>query len=283
MTKQDEKLRIRRRLQEQAVNMASHSRWQDAIKVNSQIIEIEEDADAYNRLGKAYFEVGKLNDAHDAYQNTLRLNPSNGIARKNVVRLETLLARASTATMPDRTTRQMVDLRLFITEIGRTTVTTLIDVAKTPSVDAIVTGEKVDLQLSGRNIIVYDTDGNVIGRLEPRLAHRLSELMAGGNLYASAVASTNSQHVRILIRETYQDPSQRGRVSFPGRFSEGLPRDYIPATSLDLDEYDEDLLEEESIEEPEDMEEENFNSDEEDLGLDAIEQDINDDDDMNEE
>ena len=283
MTKQDEKLRVRRRLQDQAVNMASHSRWQDAIKVNLQIIEIEEDADAYNRLGKAYFEVGQLNDAHDAYQNTLRLNPSNGIARKNVVRLETLLARASTATMPDRTTRQMVDLRLFITEIGRTTVTTLIDVEKTPSVDAIVTGEKVELQLSGKNIIVYDTDGNVIGRLEPRLAHRLGELMAGGNRYAAAVASTNSQHVRILIRETYQDPSQRGRVSFPGKFSEGLPRDYIPVASLDLDDYDEDLLEEESIEEPEDMEEENFNSDEEDLGLDAIEQDINDDDDMNEE
>jgi tetratricopeptide (TPR) repeat protein len=282
LTKQDEKLRLRRRLQERAVDLAAKNRWVEAVEVNQQIIELGEDADAYNRLGKAYFETGSLNDARQSYQNALRLNPSNGIARKNVDRLEELLARSATMPVPDRSTRQLVDLRLFITETGKSAVTTLVDVPRSPITNAIVTGEKIDLRLEGRNVIVLDADGNVIGRVEPKLAQRLGELMSGGNRYAAAVAQTSEHQLRVLIRETYQDPSQRGRVSFPGKFGEGVARGYAGATTFD--DFGEDLLEEEdSIEETDDVEEEVFGSDEEELGLDDIEQDIGEEDDSNEE
>src|SRR5690349_20043986 len=168
LTKQDEKLRLRRRLQDKAVDMAAKNRWAEAVDINRQIIELGEDVDAYNRLGKALFEVGHLMEARDAYQSALKINPLNGIARKNVDRIAELLARSSVAPVPDRASRQLVDLRLFITEIGKTALTTLVDVPRSPIVDAIVTGEKVDLRLEGRNVIVLDADGNVIGRVEPK-------------------------------------------------------------------------------------------------------------------
>lgn len=282
MTKQDEKLRQRRRLQDRAIDMASKNRWFEAVEVNRQILELGEDSDAYNRLGKAHFELGNLREARDAYEVALRLTPSNGIARKNLERLEGLLARSSTMHVPDRTTRQLVDLRLFITETGRTAVTVLVDVPRGPLIDAIVTGEKVDLRQEGRIVTVLDADGNVIGRLEPKLAQRLSELMAGGNKYAAAVAQTDGRSLRVLIRETYQDPSQRGRVSFPGKFGEGSMRGYISTGAYD--EYGEDLMEEDdTADEPEEIEEEAFGGEEEELGLDDIEQDIAEDEDMNEE
>jgi tetratricopeptide (TPR) repeat protein len=123
LTKQDEKLRLRRRLQDQAVDQAAKNRWEDAVETNLQLLSLGEDADTRNRLGKAYFELGKLADARESYQHALRLNSNNAIARKNVERLEDLLSRTA-STAPIRTTRQLVDLRLFITETGKTALTT---------------------------------------------------------------------------------------------------------------------------------------------------------------
>ncbi len=282
MTKQDEKLRQRRRLQERAIDVASHNRWSEAVEINRQIIEIDQDTDAFNRLGKAYFELGKLTEAQSAYQEALRLTPTNGIARKNLERIGNLLSRSSTMHVQDRSTRQLVDLRLFITETGRTAVTTLVDVIRGPVLDVIVTGERVDLRLEGRTVLVIDADGNIIGRIEPKLAQRLSELMAGGNRYVAAIAQNDGKQMRVLIREAYQDPSQRGRVSFPGKFSEGVMRGYIATGAYD--EFGEDMLEEEDVsDDQEEIEEEVFGGDEEELGLDEIEQDIGEDEDMNEE
>jgi tetratricopeptide (TPR) repeat protein len=281
LSKQDEKLRLRRRIQEQAVDLASKNRWEEAIEANLHMINLGEDADTFNRLGKAYFELGKLAEARDAYQNALRLTPANSIAHKNLDRLDKLLARSAHA--PLRTERQLVDLRLFITETGKTALTTLIDVPRGPTVDAVVTGEKIELKQEGRNVLVLDVSGNVIGRIEPKLAQRLSELMSGGNRYAAAVAQANGHQFRVLIREVYQDPSQRGRVSFPGKLGEGaLAGGYF--TSTRYDEYGDDMMEdEESIDTREEVEEEVFGGEEEELGLDDIEQDIGEDDEMSEE
>ena len=281
MTKQDEKLRLRRRLQDQAVDQAAKNRWEEAVETNLQLVNLGEDADTFNRLGKAYFELGKLADARESYQRALRLNSNNAIARKNLERLDDLLARAATA--PIRTTRQLVDLRLFITETGKTALTTVVDLNRGPLVDVVVTGEKVDLRLDGRHVLVIDAGGNTVGRIEPKLAQRLSELMAGGNRYAAAVAQTNGHQLRVLIREVYQDPSQRGRVSFPGKLGESALRGGYFASAR-YDEYGEDLMEDEdTIDSREEVEEETFGGEEEELGLDDIEQDIGEEEDMNEE
>jgi hypothetical protein len=281
LTKQDEKLRLRRRLQDQAVDLAAKNRWEEAVETNLHLNNLGEDADTFNRLGKAYFELGKLTEAREAYQNALRINPANSIARKNVERLNDLLSRSASA--PVRTTRQLVDLRLFITETGKTALTTLVDVPRSAVVDAVVTGEKVDLRMDGRNVLILDASGNVIGRVEPKLAQRLSELMTGGNRYAAAVAQTNNRQLRVLIREVYQDPSQRGRVSFPGKLGESaLHGGYF--ASARYDEYGDDLLEDEDgLDVREEVEEEAFGGEEEELGLDDIEQDIGEEEDMNEE
>ena len=282
MTKQDDKARARRRLQMQAVEMASKNRWDEAVEINKQLLAQGEDVDTHNRLGKAYFELGRLADARDSYRNAQRITPNNPIAHKNLERLEELISRSG-ETIAVKTGRQLVDLRLFITEIGKTALTTLIDVQRTPATNAIVTGERLDVRAEGRQVSVWDTEGNLVGYLEPKLAQRVSELMAGGNRYAAAVAQANSQMIRILIRESYQDPSQRGRVSFPGKLSESALRGGF-ISSATYDDYVDDMIDDDdSGPDREEAEEESFGGEEEDLGLEDIEQDINDDDDMGEE
>lgn len=276
LSKQDEKMRIRRRLQEKAIELAALNRWQEAAELNQQLLRVGEDVETYNRLGKALFELGKYAESHRAYQNALRLNAANPIARKNVARLEALLARGITEAPITRSTRQQVDMRMFITETGRTALTSLVDVQRGPAVDALITGEKVELRVEGKMVYVFDLDGNLIGRIEPKLSHRLVELMNGGNRYLAAVVQSDSRNVRILIREVYQDPSQRGRVSFPGKLGEGA----TILSSLRFDDYEDLLEEEELIEEPETFDEDFVGGDEEEeIGLDEIDQDVTDDDD----
>ena len=61
--------------------MAAKNRWEEAIETNLQLMNLGEDADTLNRLGKAYFELGRLAEARESYQNALRINPANTIAR----------------------------------------------------------------------------------------------------------------------------------------------------------------------------------------------------------
>ena len=275
MARQDEKQRIRRKLQEKAVELAAMNRWDEAADTNRQILQLGEDPDTYNRLGKALMEQGQYTEAHDAYQHTLRLNPTNSIARKNVARLDALIARGFESGQANRKPRQQVDLRMFITETGRTAITALIDVPRSPAVEALVTGEKMIFRVDGKTVFVVDADGTIVGRLEPKLGQRLAELINGGNRYLAAIAQSDPRTVRLLIRETYQDPSQRNRISFPGKLGEGAA--YV--SGLRYEEY-EDLLEEadEGDEGEADSEEYIGTEEEEELGLEEIDQEISDED-----
>src|SRR5437899_11260305 len=110
MTSQaEDKARVKRARTEQAIQFAMQSRWQDAISANRQIIAVfPEEADAYNRLGKALSETGKIKEAREAYQRALEIEPGNSIARKNLDRLASARAKAE----PDKA--QQVDTSLFI-------------------------------------------------------------------------------------------------------------------------------------------------------------------------
>jgi tetratricopeptide (TPR) repeat protein len=280
LAKQDEKMRMRRKLQEKAVELAAMNNWADALEMNRQIHALGEEPDTYNRMGKALMELGQYSESHDAYQQTLRLFPTNAIARKNIARLDALLARGFDHGQVNRSPRQQVDLRLFITETGRTALTTLIDVPRGPAVDALVTGEKMDFRIQGKTVYVIDADGNVVGRLEPKLGQRLAELIGGGNRYIAAIAQTDPRIVRLLIRETYQDPSQRGRISFPGKLGEGA----MYVSSLRYEEYEDAIDDDDQGDDSDSTEEEYIGGDEEEeLGLEEIDQDMADDDDNLEE
>ena len=74
--------RIRREKSKEAIAMAMENRWEDATGVNRSIIELfPDDIEAYNRLGKALFELGRYDEARTAFTKALELSPSNTIAR----------------------------------------------------------------------------------------------------------------------------------------------------------------------------------------------------------
>src|SRR5688572_28619633 len=83
-------MRLKKWLFDQAVQLATTNQWEEAVRTNEQLLQLGEDAEVYNRLGKAWFELGRFEEAQEAYSSAMRLNPSNVIARKNIARLREL-------------------------------------------------------------------------------------------------------------------------------------------------------------------------------------------------
>jgi hypothetical protein len=234
--KVEDRNRIKRIRTDQAVAFAMQSRWNDAITANKAIIGLfPDEADAFNRLGKALSETGKIKEAREAYNKALEIEPTNMIARKNLDRLAT--ARAKTE--PDKA--QQVDTSLFIEEMGKSGVTTL----KPTSMKTLTTlsaGDEVALKGIGSRLTVETMSGEYISDIEPKLALRLARLIAGGNKYAAAVVGMTSDTVRVIIKETFQDPSQVGRLSFPAGKAGDMVRAYTKESLVRSDMDDDDEL-----------------------------------------
>jgi tetratricopeptide (TPR) repeat protein len=235
MNKTEDKARVKRVRTEQAIQYAMQSRWDDAITANRAIIAVfPDEPEAYNRLGKALSETGKIKEAREAYQRALELEPTNTIARKNLDRLASARAKAE----PDKA--QQVDTSLFIEEMGKTGVSVLKPV-NLKMLATLSAGDEVALKNIGSRLTIETMAGDYISDIEPKLALRLTKLINGGNKYAAAVAGLSGDSVRVIIKETFQHPTQVGRLSFPAGKAGEVVRPYTKESMVrsDLDEEDE--------------------------------------------
>ena len=229
----------RRQTIEQAIQLAIQSRWDEAEQINRQLLAaFPEDVDANNRLGKALAELGRYSEARAAYARAIELDPANSIARKNLSRLASLGDGA-----PAPATGEKVDPRLFVEETGKSGVTVL----QRPAAAALArltAGDRVYLHRQGKGLVVQNGRGEYLGIIESRVALRLSKLMDGGNEYSAAIASLNDHTCRVIIKETYQHPSQTGKLSFPPIASDGF-RAYTKESLIHYDLEDEEAHEDE--------------------------------------
>ncbi len=235
----EEKGRLKKQWTDLAIQQALASQWEEAVITNKNILTLfPSEAEAYNRLGKAYSELGQYAEARQAYSQTLKYSPNNTIAKKNLERLsqlqeEPVLIHAGA---------ERIDPRLFIEETGKTGMTDLINIAPSSVLAKVGVGDKVQLHVIGHTLLVRNTAGEDIGQIEPRLANRLINFMEGGNRYAAAILAMEGGQVRLIIRETYQHPSMFGKVSFPSQGGGDTIRAYIKDSMLRYDREDEDEL-----------------------------------------
>lgn len=239
----EDRTRAKRQQSEVAIQAALQGKWQDAVQINKQILEsFPTDVDAYNRLGKAQTELGKYKDARASYERALEIDPLNTIAQKNLARLATLGKSA-----PPRPAAQKLSPQMFIEETGKTGITTLLRPDKEAAA-RMTAGDQVQLtREKGGALTVTAIDGGFIGEVEPRLAQRLTRLMEGGNEYVAAISSLERGSVKVFIRETFQDASQTGKLSFPPTVTESV-RPYVKERLVRADADDDGFLEDEDSE-----------------------------------
>ncbi|HYM49002.1 MAG TPA: hypothetical protein VET65_00370 [Candidatus Limnocylindrales bacterium] len=207
-----ERTKPRAQFVDEAINLALQSKWTEAVQVNRAILDrFGPDEETLNRLGKACTELGQFDDAITAYEGTLKLNPVNPIAQKNLARLHAL--RAGKAPVP--TSQAKLDIDAFIEETGKTALTALHVHADAEACSKVSGGDPVKLTPEGDTMNVETARGINLGHLEHALGRRLTKLIEGGNRYSGAVATCEGTNIKIILRETYQDPRFYGKPSFP--------------------------------------------------------------------
>ncbi len=215
---EEEQSRIRRQNSREAIALALKGQWREAIAVNKSIIEVfANDIEALNRLGRAYMELGEYAEAEAAYRKTLDIDSYNAIAQKNLQRLA-LLKKAKGSKQP---IVHKLEPQVFIEEIGKAGVVQLVALASPDSLARVVAGDIVNLKVKANNLIIETIRGGYLGQVEPRHGQRLIRFIKGGNKYSAAIVSSTDKAVSVIIRETYQHPSQAGQLSFPTRGVEG--------------------------------------------------------------
>ena len=235
----EEKERLKKQWTDLAIQQALASQWEEAVITNKSILNLfPHEANAYNRLGKAFSELGQYAEARQAYSQTLKYSPNNTIAKKNLERLSLLQEEP----VQIHTGAERIDPRLFIEETGKTGTTELFNIAPTSVLAKVGVGDKVQLHVSGHTLLVRNAAGEDIGQIEPRLANRLINFMEGGNRYAAAILAMENGQVRLIIREEYQHPSMFGKVSFPSQGGGDMIRAYIKDSILRYDRDEEEEL-----------------------------------------
>jgi tetratricopeptide (TPR) repeat protein len=241
---EEEQVRLRRQRSKHAIALAMQGRWREAVAANQEIIaSFPNDVDAYNRLGRAYIELGEYSAAKEAYGRALELDPYNIIAQKNLRRLSYLgEAVVGVGADSDRAEPQH-----FIEETGKAGVVNLYHLAPRETLARMVAGDRVYLKVDGSGLTVGNARGEYLGQVEPKHGQRLIKLMEGGNQYTAAIVSSAEDRVLVIIREVYQDPSQAGLLSFPPKGGESL-RPYLSDKMLRRELEDIETLAEESAE-----------------------------------
>ena len=243
--REEDKARLRRKASQEAISLAMQSRWKEAITVNQSIIELfPTDIDAYNRLGRAFMELGEFAKAKEAYNRAVGLDPYNSIAQKNLQRLSLL----SNTKVKVKEERREVSPDLFIGEMGKAGVINLQSLAPRELLARMAAGNQVHLKVKGQQLVVENDQGEYLGLVELPHGFRLARLIEGGNKYTAAIVSINNDSARIIIREVFQHPSQVGRLSFPVKAVEGF-QPHVRDTLLRHE-----AVEEEAMEEAEDIE-----------------------------
>ena len=206
-----ERIKPRALFAEEAIQLALESNWQEAVAVNRTILDkYGPDEDAYNRLGKALSELGKVEEALESYGETLKLNPLNVIAQKNQRKFAAMLDQAARV----EGVHGSVDVDLFAEEPGKSALTVL----SRPSGGVLVQvapGDPVELAAVGGVLHATTARGVALGDVEAKISRRLIPLMETGNRYSAAVARAEDDRIEIMIREVFQSPENSRKSSFP--------------------------------------------------------------------
>jgi tetratricopeptide (TPR) repeat protein len=195
---------------QKAINLATESKWPEAALMNQNIIEdFPWDLDAFNRLGKAFIEMGYKNKASGAFKCALVISSNSVIAKKNLDRLNKI-----NDIKKQRDFRNGIVNKSYIEESGKTTITKLVNVSRQLDFSNLLAGDLVHLVLSSKGIKINDQNENALGNLEPKIGSRLRRLVNGGNKYEANITSIDGKNISIIINEVFRSSSQANVPSF---------------------------------------------------------------------
>lgn len=199
-------------LEEQAIKAALNQNWLKAIEINRKIHKDNpKDIPALNRLGRAFWEMGKIDEANKAYKQAIKIDPFNPIANKNLKRLTGAKKRPHKNSKNDFVNSGKV----FLEEPGKTKLIRLTRLSSPQILSELDSGDPVFLLIKKRLVSVLDSSKNYLGSIPEDLSQRLIKLIKGGNQYQGFVKSVDRQKLEVFIREVSRSRKLADTPSFP--------------------------------------------------------------------
>lgn len=199
---------------QQAIDAALDSKWEEALKLNQQIIKQNpQNVDALNRQAHAYFELGKYSSAKKYYSLALKFDPYNPIAIKNLKIIQAFKKGVNGDGVKLKSNGR-ISPSLFLQEPGKTKVVACLKVAEPQKLSQAFCGMSVELLFKNRGVTVCDSSGSYLGVLPDDIAYLLGKLIKGGNKYCAHIKSIKVNGLSILIKETFRSARFRNQPSF---------------------------------------------------------------------
>jgi tetratricopeptide (TPR) repeat protein len=206
-------------LEKQAIQLALEHKWDEALKVNEEIIRNDpKNIPALNRLARAFWEKGEIEKAKKAYKKVLSLDEYNPIASKNIRRI----IAGKKIKRPRLLHKKGLFSQLFLEEPGKTKVVKLVRLAASRILSGFDSTDPVDLVPKNRLISVQSGD-IYLGTIPEDLSQRLLTLMKGGNRFEAVIKAIDRHNLEILIREIFRSPKFHKQQSFPPTSSDFTP------------------------------------------------------------
>jgi len=153
-------------LEQRAINSALQAKWRDAVKINTEILDYEEEnVRALTRLGLAYLQLKNFKDAEKLFKKVLKLDPINSIAKKN---LDLAKSHKIERLVDVNTTKKLVK------EPGTSTEEKLQIEAPRVFAENFVKGEELLYKLN-KNTVVILKDDKIIGTLTSSIVGKLNQ------------------------------------------------------------------------------------------------------------
>ncbi|MDE2026039.1 MAG: tetratricopeptide repeat protein [Patescibacteria group bacterium] len=193
---------------QQAIHATLQGNWEQAITLNLELLKQNpKDVESLNRLAFAYSALGKNKEAKETYEKVLAIDELNTIALRNLKRLEGLGKKSTPQVFH-------LDNSMFLEEVGKTKVITLVNPAPSKLLRRLQMGQPVILHIKRSKIFVLDETKEFLGMLPDNISHRLIKFMDGGNQYEAYIRAADEHTASVFVRETKRATKYKHQPSF---------------------------------------------------------------------
>jgi len=225
-----------------AIDAALDSRWEEALKLNKQIIKVDpQNVDALNRQARVHMEMGKFNLAKKYYSEALKIDPYNPIAIKNLKIIKSFKGNGDSGLIHNGISK--LSASLFLQEPGKTKIVNLLKVAEPQKLSKAFCGMKVNMIIKNRKITITDEFDNYLGVMPDDINYHLLKLLKGGNKYDLFIKAIKVNGLAVLIKETYRSKKFKNQPSFLENSNTTLATEIL--TNLDQNDSDDETDENE--------------------------------------
>ncbi|MCX7996609.1 MAG: tetratricopeptide repeat protein [Patescibacteria group bacterium] len=200
-------------LETRAIDAAIANDWQNAIELNRAILELEStNIGALLRLGFAYMQINRNDDAANFYRAALKIQPKNQLALDNLEKIEIL---EKTNGNGKRSERKKLDPNLFLDVPGKTRAVQLTNLGQKQHLADLYVGQELELRNKKRRLEVRTIEGNYVGTLPDDISKRLGFFLEHNSVYNVYIKEASLSRVLVFIKEVSKGQAVDGYVSFP--------------------------------------------------------------------